>query len=317
MKKNLLLSIVLWMISAAAAYGGWWEDVDWDGRAEWLEWFQPPPAAPTTDQIDLEHGTFEFFADVGEQFSVLAHDGAWQNVSPAVQGQGSTVFLELCLPGPYLAYSFALSRHPGQDVSNPFASVDENGMGYVEPFRFEPVNGEFSVPPHFEWLGIAVGIFVEPVDWVMTAIEIYKDPTNPWAYVGMIPGVPSGAGRLAKKALAVAADTVVRTLPNGIVMKAGNAHFGLEHIIRRHHHRSTATNAGKFAEGMEQNEIIDAVSEALANSTPSINGSIHVYTHNLNRVIGKDINGQPATSIKVVVDASRNPPGVTTAYPVN
>jgi RHS repeat-associated protein len=47
--------------------------------------------------------------------------------------------------------------------------------------------------------GMIVGIFVEPVDWVMTGKQICKEPKNPWSYAGLIPFVPSGTTKLAKK----------------------------------------------------------------------------------------------------------------------
>ena len=41
-------------------------------------------------------------------------------------------------------------------------------------------------------------IFNEPLDWLMTANEIRKDPWSPWSYAGLIPFVPSAAGKAAK-----------------------------------------------------------------------------------------------------------------------
>ena len=43
-----------------------------------------------------------------------------------------------------------------------------------------------------------VGCFVEPYDWLLTARDIFNEPKNPWSYAGLLPMVPSGAGRLGK-----------------------------------------------------------------------------------------------------------------------
>ena len=42
------------------------------------------------------------------------------------------------------------------------------------------------------------GIFLEPLDWALTAREIYNEPSNPWSYVGAIPIVPSAVGKAGK-----------------------------------------------------------------------------------------------------------------------
>ncbi|HYC70588.1 MAG TPA: RHS repeat-associated core domain-containing protein [Opitutaceae bacterium] len=49
-----------------------------------------------------------------------------------------------------------------------------------------------------------IGAFFEPLDWALTAREIYRDPTNPWSYAGFIPFVPTGVGKLGKLAQNVA-----------------------------------------------------------------------------------------------------------------
>jgi hypothetical protein len=39
------------------------------------------------------------------------------------------------------------------------------------------------------------GIFLEPLDWIMTVGEIVDDPRNPFSYAGLIPFVPAGVGK--------------------------------------------------------------------------------------------------------------------------
>jgi len=65
--------------------------------------------------------------------------------------------------------------------------------------REEPDSDAFSI---FAEVGATViGIFVEPIDWVMTGLEIYNDYKSPYSYAGLIPGVPSSAGKAAKALL--------------------------------------------------------------------------------------------------------------------
>jgi RHS repeat-associated protein len=50
--------------------------------------------------------------------------------------------------------------------------------------------------------GLTAGSFVaEPLDWISTAWEIIKAPTSPYSYAGLLPLVPSGAGRGLKAAV--------------------------------------------------------------------------------------------------------------------
>lgn len=45
---------------------------------------------------------------------------------------------------------------------------------------------------------LALGMLIEPIDWLFTVKEIYNDPYNPWSYAGLIPIVPAGVGKLGK-----------------------------------------------------------------------------------------------------------------------
>ena len=47
---------------------------------------------------------------------------------------------------------------------------------------------------------VAVSMFVKPVDWTVTAYQIYKHPTSWSSYIGLIPMVPAAAGRLGRSA---------------------------------------------------------------------------------------------------------------------
>ncbi|MFZ5494672.1 MAG: hypothetical protein ACOZE5_04965 [Verrucomicrobiota bacterium] len=138
-----------------------------------------------------------------------------------------------------------------------------------------------------EWVGMAVGIFVEPVDWIMTAVEIYRDPTNPWSYIGLIPGIPAGAGKLAKKTISLATD-ILRQLPGGRIIKIGTKDAGMDHILRRHAHGTVGEpNAGKFKRGWHMSQIMDAIETAIQRSTPQPAGPGKVmFEAELDEVIG-------------------------------
>jgi len=50
-------------------------------------------------------------------------------------------------------------------------------------------------------IGLAVVVaFVEPVDYALTAREVYNDPTNVYSYLGFLPGIPAGASKIFKAA---------------------------------------------------------------------------------------------------------------------
>jgi RHS repeat-associated protein len=45
---------------------------------------------------------------------------------------------------------------------------------------------------------VIASVLLEPVDWAMTAKEIYEDPKNPWSYAGILPFVPSATSKFGK-----------------------------------------------------------------------------------------------------------------------
>jgi hypothetical protein len=55
-----------------------------------------------------------------------------------------------------------------------------------------------AVPIFFEVAVTVGGVFFEPLDWALTAREIWNDPTSGWSYAGLIPFVPAGAGKIGK-----------------------------------------------------------------------------------------------------------------------
>lgn len=56
-------------------------------------------------------------------------------------------------------------------------------------------------------------IFVEPLDWALTAREIYNQPGSPWSYAGLIPLVPAAVGRLGHAAERTVGKTVLGRYP--------------------------------------------------------------------------------------------------------
>lgn len=212
----------------------------------------------------------------------------------------------------------------GEGVSDPFAVVDENGVGSLEPFEIEPYQGSNSIPAAAEFLGLAVGIFVEPVDWAMTLVEIWRNPADPWSYLGMIPGVPSGAGKLIKKALNVAhdANATFRAMSNGAVLTFER----MQHIISGHQFNSPKImHKSHFSQGTTDKQIADYI-----NDTINHNGGVPNYQQpNGNFVFYKEYDYSLGTGavtnpgqygpdgarwLKVIVDENGH---VLTAYPQN
>lgn len=88
---------------------------------------------------------------------------------------------------------------------------------------------------------------------------------------------------------------------------------GLEHIAERHLFTSGAQGAGKFAQDMGARTIRDLINDAVANGASSAGRfGRTVYDYDFGRVIGTDINGNPATSLRVVVAPNGS---VVTAFP--
>ncbi len=87
------------------------------------------------------------------------------------------------------------------------------------------------------------------------------------------------------------------------------------HIVDRHWPDSPAPGAGKFLPGISRKELYALIDEATANAEPRLNTNGRpgeIYEYDFRRVIGRDIRGNPASRLRVVV-GSRNQ--VITAFP--
>lgn len=77
---------------------------------------------------------------------------------------------------------------------------------------------------------------------------------------------------------------------------------GLEHIMYRHSANSGFSDVSRYAPGTTGRAIVGYVDEALRYGTVSPSGTTgHFIEHNLGRVIGTDIRGNPTSSIRVIV----------------
>jgi hypothetical protein len=89
----------------------------------------------------------------------------------------------------------------------------------------------------------------------------------------------------------------------------------VRHIMERHWPDSTAAGAGKFQNGITEEGLRVLINQAVQNgrSRPNSNGRPGViYEYDFQHQIGTNINGQPATRLRVVVN-NRNQ--VVTAFP--
>ena len=91
--------------------------------------------------------------------------------------------------------------------------------------------------------------------------------------------------------------------------------WALQHIMARHWPDSSATGAGKFQVGMTEATLRDMINEAVRNGRARQNthgrpGTI--YEYDFRRQIGTNIDGGPATRLRIVVN---NRSEVVTAFP--
>jgi hypothetical protein len=87
------------------------------------------------------------------------------------------------------------------------------------------------------------------------------------------------------------------------------------HIMERHWLDSTAPGAGKFQSGITEDGLRALINEAVRNGHSRMNTNGRpgvIYENDFHRPIGTNIDGQPATRLRVVVN-KRNQ--VVTAFP--
>ena len=87
------------------------------------------------------------------------------------------------------------------------------------------------------------------------------------------------------------------------------------HIMERHWPDSTAAGAGKFQYGITEDSLRALINQAVQNGHSRINTNGRpgvIYEYDFQRQIGTNIDGQPATRLRVVVN-NRN--RVVTAFP--
>jgi len=97
---------------------------------------------------------------------------------------------------------------PGDPLRLTFPDLDEL-LAELPPPR-EPQGAWVWTGLGWVWTAgtVVASIAYEPIDWALTALEIVQDPSNPYSYMGLIPGVPYWAGKAAK---------VGKRLPNAYV----------------------------------------------------------------------------------------------------
>jgi len=76
---------------------------------------------------------------------------------------------------------------------------------------------------------------------------------------------------------------------------------GMEHILYCHSVGSGFANVSRYAQGTTARSIVGYVDDALRYGTVTPNGAGYMVEHNLGRVIGTNIAGDAASSIRVFV----------------
>jgi hypothetical protein len=90
---------------------------------------------------------------------------------------------------------------------------------------------------------------------------------------------------------------------------------GLRHIQERHWPTSDAPGAGKFAEGITVHDLRELIDEAVARGRLRVNSHGRpgaVFEYDFERPIGINIQGEPASRLRVVVAPDHT---VITAFP--
>jgi hypothetical protein len=88
------------------------------------------------------------------------------------------------------------------------------------------------------------------------------------------------------------------------------------HIMERHWPDSTAAGAGKFQYGITEDSLRDLINQAVQNGHSRVNTNGRpgvIYEYDFQRQIGTNIDGRPATRLRVVVNRRNQ---VVTAFPL-
>ena len=87
------------------------------------------------------------------------------------------------------------------------------------------------------------------------------------------------------------------------------------HIMERHWPDSTAAGAGKFQYGITEDGLRALINQTVQNGQSRVNTNGRpgvIYEYDFQRQIGTDIDGRPATRLRVVVNRRNQ---VVTAFP--
>ena len=163
--------------------------------------------------------------------------GRWLTRDPAGFVDGMNLY-EYCGGGSVSCFDpmgLACGDEPGDDGR---LFTPGKGTGWAETLtpedkkRLEDIrkrqDGEMGLIGRFLWdATVLVGtIFLEPLDWLATGVEIIKDPGDLRSYAGLLPFVPSAAG----KALKINGK-IVKAIDNVELLKLTKGNFK-ENLLR-------------------------------------------------------------------------------------
>ncbi|MEO0508982.1 MAG: RHS repeat-associated core domain-containing protein [Verrucomicrobiota bacterium] len=141
-----------------------------------------------------------------------------------------------------------------------------------------------------------------------------SDSTLDIATLAVTPPFVKSATTALGKTLSKATNKTVKALP-APRPTATLTQDGLDHIVLRHFPSSGARNAGKFAPGTTGRDLKSLINETVGNGAArpnTRNRPGQIFELDFGRPIGTNIQGNPATQLRVVV----RPDGtVTTAFP--
>jgi hypothetical protein len=123
-----------------------------------------------------------------------------------------------------------------------------------------------AVPIFFEVAVTVSGVFLEPLDWALTAREIWNEPSSGWSYAGLIPVVPAGAGKIGKAIGRVgdeAAEAAIKNAPKRGIYEFPDATAGGKPYVGQ---------SGNISQRLQQQKQAGRLTEGIVPKTTEIPG---------------------------------------------
>jgi RHS repeat-associated protein len=180
-----------------------------------------------------------------------------------------------------------------------------NPVGMVDPLGLSPGDAYDVIAVSISWAEFAAA--PNPISFAWAVAD---------TATALVPGIPgTGIRHVGKVQHLLQGGKAQKALAATCSKTARLTQEALDHIVLRHWSSSSARNAGKFAVGTRAKDLKQMIETAVGHATPRANTRGrpgHIYDFDFGREIGVNIQGSPATRLRVVV----GPDGmVKTAFP--